>query len=177
LALWNKDRERFLECYHVPPNGETFLNAEFDALAIVCEFVSTIKRAYGQDGLAYFQDITTAKAGMLTFIIPNVESPWWKSKVIGSIRIDGNEARCYDPVLGLECGMTRTGSAWQINLEVPSSAACTWKIGYCKMMVEVLGKCMPEIGKPGVTIDDIRSKLGKLERAGADRLGPRPRGS
>ena len=41
------------------------------------------------------------------------------------------------------------------------------------MFTEVLRVCKPEIGKPGVTIDDIRLKLGNLEAEGLKNLGPR----
>ena len=138
------------------------------------EFVGALEKAYGKEGRAYFQDITTAKRGMYIFAPSPVGSEWWRSEIVGRVRVDGNKGRCYDPVLHRECAMIRSGSAWQICLELGDSAACAWDIGYCNMIAGVARKCMPEIGKLGVTIDDIRLKLGDLEQAGSDTLGPRP---
>lgn len=171
FALWQNDREKFTECYLTPPKGEEFLDAVYDAMVSEYNFLTKIKEVYGQNGLDYFQDIATGKAGMHTFIAPSVGSEWWEARIVKRIQINGDDARYYDPILKKECSMIRLDNVWRIRLEVPDSA--DWDMAYCKMIAEVARVTVRDIGKSDVTIDDIRLRLGKLEREGSDKLGPR----
>ena len=109
LAILNKDRGRYIECYRVPPDGHAIIEAFYTGWVAQYDFVVAIENAYGPTGLAYFQDIRTMRtAGMYTLVLPPLHSPWWESEQIG-IRITGNEARYNDPILqqGMENGSYR----------------------------------------------------------------------
>jgi hypothetical protein len=176
FAILNKDRGRYMECYRVPPDGQTIIEAFYTGWVAQYDFVAAIENAYGPKGLAYFQDIRTMKkAGMHNLVLPPLHSPWWESEQV-EIRISGNEARYNDPYFSREWRMVRTGDVWRIDLRLSElTDSPEWERRCVVMFTEVLRACKPEIGKPGVTIDDIRLKLGKLDTEALKNLGPRHR--
>ncbi len=168
FAILNRDRNKFIECYHIPPNGDAYLDVVFGSLVAQCGFVAAIEKAYGPEGLAYFQDVTTGKAGMYMVAPPPPNSRWWETEMV-RIRVKGNEAKYIDPYFHREQQMVRKCDVWRISLELPEPDSVALATEYHKMLARILSDCMPDIGKAGVTIDDIRWKLGKLEREGTKR--------
>jgi hypothetical protein len=172
FAILNKDRSKFVECYRIQRKSDEYLDAILGSLAAQSRFVAAIEKAYGQDGLADFQDVTTAKAGMYIVCPPPPNSRWWEAET-ANIRVNVDEAKYIDPYSHREQRMTRSGNVWRINLELPEPDSIASATDYHKMLAEILSACMPDVGKPGVTIDVIRLKLGKLEKEGTNSIEAR----
>ena len=171
FAILNKDRARFMECYQVPPNGEVFLKYFFDMWTAKFDFLAAIEVGYGSDGLAYFTDLRTAKEpGMIILVSPPLHSPWWESERI-RMRVDDNEVTYRDPFFFAELKMTRVSGVWRITPFIPKNV--DWEIRYEEMAVESMRVCSDDIGKPGVSLDDIRRRLGKFDREATNKLGHR----
>ena len=160
VAILAKDRVKFMECYQVPLNGGKFLYYFFDMWTAKYGFLAAIEAAYGSEGLAYFTDPRTAKEpGMFILTSPPLHSPWWESESI-RVRVNGDDAAYLDPFyLYRELTMARNNGVWRIHPLIPPNAE--WEIQY-GMLIEAMRLCSNDIGKPGVSLDDIRRKLGGL---------------
>lgn len=170
-AVLNNNRKQFRKCYRIPSGGEAYLDAIFDDFVAQYKLVEAIKKAYGKEGMAYYKDVRTCKeVGMYTFLPPPIDKPWWEHKDVG-IQNKGDGVCYYDPYLNKECKMTRADGVWCVVLVLPKYAS--WEAECHKMLTKTIYACLPDVGKSGVTIDDIRRKTGKLVDKGIARLGPK----
>lgn len=169
FALIKGDHSEFARCYMHSEQHKRFLDSVCDVVSSQYEFTDRIEKSYGSDGLAYFSNIRTAKPGMI--IMCRLRAGWWES---ANIRLDkgGKQATYDDWYLGQQGHMNFFNGAWHICLS--SKDYTDWDIDVNTIMCNVNRTCMAYIGKPGVTIDDIRYRLGELKRASLAKLGPQP---
>ena len=149
-----------MECYQIPANAETkaYLEEMYTCFVTEYDFVAAIEKAYSPE-VVHFTDLA-GEAGMITFRPPPLHSPWWESKLI-SIRVNGDEAKYNDPYVCEEMALAKVGGAWKLNPFIPEDIA---KDMMSEELLAAARACMSDIGKPGVTIDDIRRKLGQVTR-------------
>lgn len=165
-AIVGNDYDKFRECHNVPQSSAAIFDAIFACLVAQSRFVAAIEKAYGQEGLNQYWDITTAKAGMYIVAPPRPASRWWEAEDF-SLRIEAGQARFVDPYCRRERTMSCTDGIWRIDFEAPDPKV---RAADYQMLADILLTCSADIGKPGVTIDDIRSKTGRLEEEGFKKL-------
>lgn len=157
-AVMHEDLNLFLRCYPADERYRPLQREIFRNLVLCYRFQDALLKAYGKEGLDDFTDLRTLKRGMGFFpSLPPTDEPWWEDL---EFSIDGSAASCYDPWKRDTKHFVRNNGQWFIDLSklVPRPEddirlARTLNSGY--------EATLPEIGKPGVTVDDIRRKLGE----------------
>ena len=164
FAILRNDHKAFAECYSCPEGAEPLLESWCDLLGERYRFVEKVESAYGKEEVARFVDFRTMTTpGMVTISIPPLHEPWWE-KV--EIKTGGDEATFIDPTVGglyARRKMVRSKNAWRIKFDFPQPFDETAKT--CSVLLNVLKTVEPEIGQPGVNIDNLRLRLGQLQSA------------
>jgi len=163
FAILRNDHKAFVECYRFPEGAEALLGRCCDLLSERYIFVGKVEDAYGKEEVARFVDFRTMRMpGMVTISAPPLHERWWE-KV--EIKISGDQAKFTDPTAGLFSNrkMVRSNNIWRVEFDLPQPYDdCARTFG---VLLDVLKTVEPEIGQPGVTIDDLRLKLGQLQSA------------
>jgi hypothetical protein len=161
LATLHADREAFAACYRCPKGAETLLERYCDLQAERYKFLLQVEKAYGSEGFARFVDFRTMKApGMTNINAPPLHESWW-DKV--EFKVRGNEAEYGDPTTGLfaKRQMVCDGNVWRIKFDLPEPFDVQVKL--FDSLIAALRIIEPSIGRPGITIDDLRLQLGQLQ--------------
>lgn len=158
FALMDRDKKAFLECF-APSTPADFLEAYYDASAEAFAFKRSVYKAYGNEGVERFESFV-GDAGMVAFRLPPLDGNdrWWE-KV--EVRImDDDRVLCDDPYEMDRFCMVRKDGVWRIDL---SSRKLAHEVERQRTFKRSLEECALDIGKPGVTVDDLRRKLGTYQ--------------
>jgi len=165
-AAMDKDKQAFLECFYSPAEYEGFLDMWYEQLAAKADLIRAIDQAYGPEGVKRFKDGRSAQAGWVFFAWPPLdkEIPWWEEV---EYEVSGHIAWCKDLWSWQTWKMVEENGVWRMELsafpEIDARTIYGWPA------VRAFRKCTKQVGKPGVTVDDIRRMLGEeIDATGAE---------
>jgi len=158
-AAIDADKDRFIECFRSPDVYREFLDEYYGDMVACFKMKEAIRQAYGAEGVSYFEDFTTINAGDIVFRLPPSDkaSRWWEDL---QCQVDGDEAVCGDPYQRERLTLVREEGVWRI--ELPRYVTTQQYVSIARKGRIATEKTLPLVGKPGVTIDDIRRKMGEL---------------
>ncbi len=158
-ATAEDDKDRYLQCFRSPTQDQKFVDAYYGFYVSGLCFKAKLENVFGREGSQRFEDFTTLEAGAIAFCLPPLDKSvrWWESV---QFDICGDKATCLDPYRRRAWNMVRRKGVWQIDLSTyPSLNQHAAELRKGKDGVD---KCMPEIDKPGMTVDSIRLRVGEL---------------
>ena len=158
-SAMDANQSAFAECFHDSQKYRDFVIADFGMLCEYFCFKRALRDHYGDEAVDYFENRATMKEpGAANFKIPPLdrESLWWEKL---ECTIEGKSAKCYDPYTKQVWNLIQSDGVWQIDLSTVKSdmSRLTRMLNALKAGAE---KTRASIGKPGVSIDDIRRILG-----------------
>jgi hypothetical protein len=162
-ALLAKDKAAFADCFYAPGDLATFVAAHFEGCIVACDFTRKLQQTYGPDGVQRFEDFYSARAGMVFFRRPPLDKPWWEDI---RFEVNGDRAEFYDPFAGYNRYLVCIRGCWRIDVS-EYSGRVDREVANQRQARRELEACMADIGKPGVSVDDLRRKLGALDEATA----------
>lgn len=157
-AVVSENLDQFLSCYDDRERYRPLQRELFRNMALCYKFQAALLTAYGEDGLNRFTDARSAKPGMVFFPpLPPANEPWWEEL---EFTIEESEAFYYDPWKGATIRLVRENGVWLLDLSDLTSTPED-DLPLARLLNRAYEQTLPEIGMPGVTVDDIRRKLGE----------------
>jgi hypothetical protein len=170
-AAMASDKKRFLECFYMPKKYPAYLDAGVrdrharfldDCFTVMVKrfaFKKALQKVYGADGILRFES-PVGEYGMGIFRTPPLDgSDAWLRDVTWRVT-DRHEASCDDPY-GPQLSCRETDGSWQIDFTLEDFDA---QGNAVRESARGLDECIRDIGKAGISVDDIRRKLGSFTR-------------
>jgi hypothetical protein len=156
-AVRDGDREKFLECHTLESGGREVFDQFFETRVATYEFATAVEKAYGTDAVERLGDFRSAGEDMAVILMPPLDLNWL-DKI--EVTVDGDHATYRNPWERTAYKLVQTGDCWRITRPDLTQDAKSQIAGLMKVR-NAVRDCMHLVGRPGVSVDDLRREVGK----------------
>lgn len=154
-ALVANDKARFDECFTGPRGYREIVDAVIEFSQTACQFYDAITRAYGPSAVAQYHQ--TKVLPSFDLLVPYKDTDWAEEE----ITMKGDKAVCVSPNSPDPTILIRRNNIWRVDLTDYCATGQTL-ISFFKKATKAAKKTTAQVGKPGVTIEDLKRQMGDI---------------